>query len=269
MNPVSASCPRCFFDNENHLCSHADLIPLSEFVAGFPIQAAEPSKRQHNDDTVTSPASEADLLQKHPWLNRFAEAEQEAIEEATQMGGEEVAVPIYRGGSRPVTLSKGEVDEVLDEMKAKRRDWELTFTNPGEHFKTTLLGGTWTKQYRGMVCERTRAFSVGKDAEAFCTKYSLPSNMSFTFLKYGEPLAGALAVYFCRRLQYFFDLAQNSGSASYEFTPDDFHNAPAWTAVTDQLKDMPASHPGYMKLSEMLEIVPKAPFGNSSSSSRG
>ena len=257
-----------YFNNANHVCSHADLIPLSEFVAGFP-KASEPSKRHGNDEKVTSPAPEADLLQKHPWLNRFAEAELQAIEEASERSVEEVVVPIYRGGPRPMTLSKVEVDEVLDEMSTKRRDWELTFTNPGEHFKTTLLGGSWTKQYRGMVCERTRAFAVGKDVEAFCARYSMPSNMSFTFAKYGESLAGALAVYYCRRLQHFYDMAQSSGNAYHVFTSADIDSAPAWTAVTDQLKDMPATHPGYMKLSEMLDIVPKAPSGNAASSSRG
>ena len=168
-----------------------------------------------------------------------------------------------------MTLSKVEVDDVLNEMSSKRRDWELTFSNPAEHFKTTLLGGSWTKQYRGMVCERTRAFAVGKDVEAFCARYAMPSNMSFTFAKYGESLAGALAVYFCRRLQHFYDIAQSSGHGFHVFTRADIDNAPAWTAVTDQLKDLSATHPGYMKLSEMLEIVPKTPSGNPASSSRG
>ena len=256
-----------YFSNDNHLCSHADLMGLSDFLAAFP-KAPEPSKRQETDEAVTTPALQADLLQKHPWLKQYADAKLQAMEEANEESGEDVAIPVYRGGPRPMTLSSVEVDQVMDEMKSKRLEWEHSFPNQGENFTSTLMGGTWTKQYRGMVCERTRAFAVGKNVEAWCLKYSLPTNMSFTFSKYGQALAGAFAVYFCKRLQYFYDIAQNSGETDHVFTSAELGNPPAWTNVLEQLRELPDTHPGYLRLTEILDIVPKAPASNASSSSR-
>ena len=255
-----------YFSNDNHLRSHADLLGLGDFLAGFP-KAPEPSKRQETDEAVTAPALEADLLQKHPWLKQYAEANLQSMDESSEESEEEVTMPVYRGGPRPVTLSSVEVDQVMDEMKTKRLEWEHSFPTQGQNFTSTLMGGTWTKQYRGMVCERTRAFAVGKSVEAWCIRYSLPTNMSFTFSKYGEALAGALAVYFCKRLQYFYDIAQNSAETNHVFTNAELRSPPAWTNVLEQLRELPDTHPGYLKLTEILDIVPKAPASSASSSS--
>ena len=56
----------------------------------------------------------------------------------------------------------------------------------------------------------------------WCRSYALPGSGSFTLKAYGEAAATKMAAEWCRRMQWWRDLAIASGDGRYEFTAADY-----------------------------------------------
>ena len=104
-------------------------------------------------------------------------------------------------------------------------------------FTTEIRGGGWTTANRGKAFDCIVAKAKPGLATSFCARYQLNKMASFSFSLYGEAIAGAMALEWCRRMQWFFDIACSAGEG-YVFTPSDkaaYTPSKEWLAVYEDL----------------------------------
>ena len=86
------------------------------------------------------------------------------------------------------------IDASFDSLMARRRDLELGASHRREtDFVTCILGGAWARLNRGCDFDCILARGVGGSTSRWCTVYSLPLSNRFSFAKFGDILATAMA----------------------------------------------------------------------------
>ena len=244
-NTVIQVLPHAVFVDDRHVASHADFVPLQAWLVDLRFQEPATTSQATLPRTWT-----ADVLATYPWLADFV---RDQSGRATDRGAEATGVPPT---PQVVTLEEDVAERVFAELREKRQLWEVEFAAPPEDFKTTLLGGAWTLQHRGVVCDAVKAYAAGATGLSFCRAYQLPKAASFAIRKYGEAVASALAIHWCARLQSLCTAARGQTMGSYVFTAADLESCPAPEEVLQLLQEQPQSHPGHVRLAEISALLP-------------
>ena len=188
--------PCCRFC-EKFVVSDAQLVPLPDYLMGLEGPARQPREKKAR---AGSEAPGGELLARYPWLaRRAATAEGRPREHAEGSQQAEAA-----------DLGDEEVDAVFSALEPKRREWQDGRLPPADGFKTTVRGGAWAQQSRGVAFDSIRAEASGASATAWCRAHGLPRSATFTLAKFGERVCSALALAWSARMQYCFDLAQGA-----------------------------------------------------------
>ena len=77
---------------------------------------------------------------------------------------------------------------------------------PQDNFKTTIRGGAWAQQNKGVPFDSTLAYASGALAVRWCKDYHMPVRATFALKKFGDNVAPALALYWYKRLQHLYNL---------------------------------------------------------------
>ncbi len=96
-----------------------------------------------------------------------------------------------------------EVTEVFASLEAKREEWKDASDPEVRGFIVRLMGGKYTREHLGVDCDAFRGMAVGKDAGAWCVKYSLKQSAHFALNEpsgHGEYGAHTLALEWCRKM---------------------------------------------------------------------
>ena len=117
-------------------------------------------------------------------------------------------------------------EEILDiaykNLQNKRLEWEQELNwQGGNDFLPNIRGGKWLRKHKGKEDDYIRGAAATADARQWCKLYGLQLSMSFAQDKFGIKDCTTLAVAFCHRMQYFYDLWVHQDEDFYEFTEHD------------------------------------------------
>ena len=115
---------------------------------------------------------------------------------------------------------------------------------------------------------QSMGYACGGDASAWCLKYGLNRQASYSLMKFGEQAASALASFWCQRMQSFYDAFLESGEESYRYTDSDLASAPHADSCITKMGELPKAHPAWGRMHEIARIAPRL-AGSAASSSSG
>ena len=94
----------------------------------------------------------------------------------------------------PAELAEDQLDVVWAALAAKRRAWAHEVLPHGnDDFITSVLGGAWTARHKGTAADCVIGQAKGA-AVAWCKAFTLSQISSYSFQKYIEGIASALAL---------------------------------------------------------------------------
>jgi hypothetical protein len=230
---------------KNTVASHVGRVAFSDFVANL-----GPDKKEPNNATPSqaAPRVDTDLLTRYPWL-------------ASYIGEERQSVAGGGGSSCGATtefepLPPEEEEEIFAFLEAKRRAWQHEYDLPQENFRTCILGGPWVKAHTGMVAHGVKAAASGALANQWCQLYGMPSMATFAIKKYTLPVATNLALGWCRRLQFLFDIWVGQNEELYTYSHANLEALPVELAKFKGQDELEESHPAKVRWNEFLPVLP-------------
>jgi hypothetical protein len=242
------------------VASYFSAVPLESYLEDKPIPAPSTAARgmaggEHDDDLPT------DMAQEHPWLSAFGFGA--SLEEDIEGAGAKLS-GAKKVGPEPEPLDDDETDAVFDALEKKRALWALEVPTQPVWFKTTILGGAWTKAHTGLNFDNYKAYASGAVPVGWCQRVFGIRQASFAVKKYGDEWASALAQFWAKRLDYFHQLWIDSGGEEYSCTSAEIASAP--TAV-DCIQGLNTATVPFVVQQRIDEITGMAPSSSSASSS--
>ena len=89
-----------------------------------------------------------------------------------------------------------------------------------------IHGGKWTASTQRVPFDSIKTYAQRGEPYEWCKRYSLSVAASLSFNKFGDRAASSLALYWCQRMQYFYNLYLVAGQGDYQFTAEDRNQAP-------------------------------------------
>ena len=125
--------------------------------------------------------------------------------------------------------------EVLDRAWAELSDARATAnTDPGNDFTVHVVGNKFTVKKRGEAFEAFAGrVKAGGAAEQWCRQYNMQATSRYSSSWYGVDAAATCAREWCARMQYFYNIFQESGNPGYRFTSSDVAECPTSVAYRD------------------------------------
>ena len=142
-----------------------------------------------------------ELLEKHPWLRNHLRKKS-----ATPARAADTTAGSSRRSNVPATLSEEGYNQAFASLEAQRRAWQANHSRPSEDFRTTMLGGAWTLQNVGVTADAIKGYAANKDSQQFCVRFHMPKMQTFTIRKFTEIDASALALFWCAKMQHYYNL---------------------------------------------------------------
>ena len=234
--------------------SYWDSVPLDEYLGDL-YQVAQAKAHQAKDlpkGTPTDPA-ELPLLDKYPWLQPFLAGDDPSAEKNAASSNEPPTPEFVPAG----TLSDQELEAVYIALARQRRACEGEAMQAINHFKTSIIGGAWTFANRGVAFDAIKANPKHPESMAWTRKYFPTAQASFAYRKYGDQACSALALLWCRRMEYCFSIYVNQSDPDYVYTRADFRQAPGPCTYLSQLGDnSPLERACQARLAEVLASEP-------------
>ena len=235
--------------------SHAYLIPFVHYIDPTDQQDGREETRSEPLSKRTRLAPEDELVSQHPWLAKYVDPERTAASAAGAQATSSSA-PGQASRSHPQDLDDDAYQVVFDELEQRRRQWETDQLPRPQHFKTSMLGGAWTKKNTGRVADSIKAAASGTLANEFCARYHLPKQASFAIQKFTEQQATSLALYWCARLEHFMELWMADPSEGFQFSEDHIASFPHDDVVQAVFGDIQLSPATKLRLAELQTITP-------------
>ena len=105
-----------------------------------------------------------ELLDQYPWLtNYMPQGQAGSRASASSVGSPEDTVPT-------VGLDDDAIDRAFAELQEQRHVWAEQYHFTASHFKVCLLGGAWTQEHVGMVCDAVKAYASGQVVQGWCAR---------------------------------------------------------------------------------------------------
>jgi hypothetical protein len=257
--------PHCLVLEGGRVVSNGSLCPFGEFVENLGPPPAPPKQQgTAPEQDVENPAPEPTdpkLDISYAWLRQYAAEDSQEPENSVSEPSASSSPPPAK---QPSYLSEEEVQEAFALLEAKRAEWRRELSTTPENFKTSIAGGAWSMASKGLAADSVKAAASGSAAKDWRRRYGFPQAASFAYKKYTEKVATALALYWCQRLQYFFDLSK-ALPEGYAYTEGDVQGAPGVEEVSRLLEDVVRTSPDWLrweqKAAEIQGLAPKSPKG--------
>ena len=108
----------------------------------------------------------------------------------------------------------------------------------------------WTLEHVGDVSDVVRGKAVSDEAIAWCGLYSLQKTVSYSIQRYEMERCAILALAYCHRLQFFYDIWQSQGENFYAFTESDIASYEEQVELKDLAKEV---HGKFRDLEERIK----------------
>ena len=119
-------------------------------------------------------------------------------------------------------MAEVSADDVMDALYERRAELAADAPAPLRDFVYVVRGGTWTAEHVGLPYDSFRGEARGGEAKRFCDRFKLTKTATFAIRLYTEALAQELAIEWCTRRQFFYDLWDAGGRpADFQFSAED------------------------------------------------
>ena len=257
--------PHCLVLEGGKVVSNGSLHPFAEFVDSLGPPPAPPKQQgaaPENEAENPAPATSNPKLEvSFAWLRHYATEDRQEPEGSVSEPSASSSSPPPK---QPSYLTEEDMNEAFALLEAKRAEWKQELASSPENFKTSISGGAWSMASKGLAADSVKAAASGSVAKDWCKRYGLPQATTFSYRKYTEKVATALALHWCQRLQYFFDLSRDLPEGC-TFTKGDVQGAPDVEDVSKLLEDVVRTSPAWQrweqKVAEIRALAPKSPKG--------
>ena len=170
------------------------------------------------------------MLEDHPWAAQYLNTGQPS--KAPDKATDEVLPQSVEGSAA--------FEEAWSALEQARADWrQEPSAAQGEQFVASFRSGDWNLINRGVnESDRIVAQAQAGPARTWCQRYGVNVMASFSFSRYGEKSCRTLALEWCRRLQFFFDIWRHQDDSKYVYTDSDLKSytaQPDWQAFVASL----------------------------------
>ena len=274
------------------VCSHCDAVSLQDFVKDLP----KPSRSKR-----TTPAKEPvakvspELMQTYPWLQQFSESldnAKAAGDTSTDLDDETSAVllepahddmdgmeegfveafiqsPGVAASSMDMTSIEADaLETALQALQTKRSSWEHEDKLETTDFETWIKGGSWKQQHRGSGTDSTMARACSEVSTAWCKLYGLQKSTSFSHKKFGEEAAACLALAWCHRMQFFYNIYKLVDTHGYVYCEDDWTSYQEDESFSLFCQELATSSPAYERVGQLMATHPHRPLSGGLAGSR-
>ena len=221
------------YEGDEMVHSYGRLIEWDHFVHGLeqpapvvvPVEAEEESDSAAEDEVPQQ--TMADMIFENPWLaDRWAEHDQ-LDEDMSDCEGMKPPSKKEAG----IKLDDDRVAAVWAALSAKRMGYAAEELAPQDYFKTSILGGAWTEQHKGVPFDSAMCFSSGGRVVRWCTMFHVQKTKRFGFRGHGEAEAYALARYCAHVMSYYYSVYVDAGGGRRPYTDEELDRRPdasAW-----------------------------------------
>jgi hypothetical protein len=242
------------------LASNARAVPFDEFLSSLPPKPASDGKAA----APRAPAIPIEGLPKYGWLDKYTGHGSDDGVGHRPPGSSGDPVPLVGA-----PLDDDEAEQVFIELDEMRRSWHGPLEDGAFSFKTSIMGGKWTKEHVGMVADAFRGYAATGDAKAWCVLYHLQNAMRFNISAYGEKTANALALHWARRMEYFYNVWYAQELPNYRFTAADYEAMPFTEVLADALEHVPIEHAAWDAYRKVENMRPDKPGGHGPAAGSG
>lgn len=242
------------------LCSHLDPTPLEDFCASLPKAAAK--KAASSSTEAADPTLDPDMLKMYPWLEKYAKHE--------PGGGSEASPPT--AGVQTNMPETPELDEELVQkvwalLEERRQEWAEEDVVHTTDFETFIRGGAWVQSHTGSAYDCIIGRPCTEPARAWIQQFFPTKTAAFAYKKYGEQAANMLALAWCHRMQYLFDLYADSNRDPFVYTEAELQAYVPEPAYTEWVRPLPADAPAKVRHDELMANNPHPQPANRSKAS--
>jgi hypothetical protein len=242
-----------FFQPGCRLAGGREPERLDEVLVQAPAAPA-PEPSEPNPSAKARKSVEEEALAEYPWL-----AEYLSKGGSSSSSSKRARTSSDQRGHEPPELDDAAMALVWQKIEDFRRQWGMTSDNQGADFVTAVKGGAWTQRHLGIAVERVTADARKGAPSHFCQIYGFNQGMSFTLKRYGDLNCSALALEWCRRMQFWFDLWLEQGDAKYRFSSEEllsYEETPEWMAFCD---NAPPTGPLADRINAIRGLFPQSP----------
>jgi hypothetical protein len=234
--------------------SDAEAVLLTEFMDKLP--DAKAVGRASSSSTKPNKATMDALVLKHPWLANEVTGDRAPIKRAQSSTAYETEVVADDSDDDTKPDADSVVDGVWASLSDVRALWSSETPVLPDGFYTLITGGAWSVKHKGTAADRVQALARAGCHKDWCKQYSLNMMASWSFQLYGAAAANAMAVEWCRKLQYYFDIWMEQGSSNYQYTEADIKGYKPTTAWLDFETDVPLKGKLWDRVSAILAMRP-------------
>jgi hypothetical protein len=232
-------------------CSHFDPIPLDEFCASLP--RATEKKRASSNQQTQKDRMDPELLRMYPWLEKY---------ESQNSPGHHDR-PFGASGPELPTVETPELDEELvrktwELLEQRRREWAEEDNVHTTDFETFIRGGKWVQTHAGTAYDCIIGRPCSEPAREWVQMYFQNKTAAFAYKRYGEEAANMLALGWCHRMQYFFNLYADSQSRPFRYQKAELDAYEPEPAYAEWLAKLPAGSPAHKRHAEIMISFPAA-----------
>jgi hypothetical protein len=240
--------PDLAFLGQARVASHAALVQIDEFFKGLDLKVRGPNKRK-------TPASS-----ERPDLEKL-QAQYEYLSSYLAPGAGEAEGGASSSVARPDDSEASDEEleqEVWQQLANKRAEWQAQAVDAPVYFKTSLRCGVHVDTWGGRF-DAVRAHAAKQEAQAWCGRYGLLPQRQLSLTKFGESAAHALALYWCRVMEYYYTLALAVNRPRYVYTEADHAARPSSEQAMSALQGLPPKHVAFTHLRQIEALRPSAP----------
>ena len=223
--------PQCTLWYKHCVVSHANPMFLTDWV--YNLRRAPPpplAARKPPFDNEVEPS----FYERFPWARRW--------ESSAAASSTEPPAPSTHVADSGVTEDK--VRAINEQLASMREEWRYEYAGSiGDHsdFVCDLTGGPWALLNLGRISDSVRAWTGGKDVEAFCRLYGL--QITFGVKYSGErnwQRASILSLEWAHKMQFFYNLFLESGVRA-DFSDTSLASYTPRAEFTEALRTVPVS----------------------------
>ena len=190
--------------------SDVDMIPWTVFVAAMEwIEGPASAAADHEG----APAKRAKKLPG--WASAWLGCSESTGGAASSSGDTAPARPEIISDA---PLTEEQEAEVASEL-AEIRGW-LAAVLPAhvDHFSIRVLGGNWTRRFRHNSWDALQGYCRSDMAQLFAYQFDLQQTSRFGRTQFGRQDAYLLALSWCQRMSFYFQIWQECDFAAMDFT---------------------------------------------------
>ena len=188
------------------------------------------------------------------WLEKYARraSSQEAGADtlSPQTSNEDLALPLL--------LDEEVVVETWALLEARRQEWAEEDIVRTTDFETFIRGGAHTQATVGTPYDCIIARPCSEAARSWVQAFFFTKTAAFAYKKYGETAANMLAMGWCHKMQYLFDLyVDGQQGDNYEYQDAELAAYVPDPAYMDWVLALPLDSPAHPRHEEIKSLKPR------------